>query len=189
VNCVITIEGKKGRQGWTTNTKTGPVKNFIKDLEAYYRGIYEHCLKCPICDPNEILLAFLKNRDARHNGLTSDLIIKMALKYEQNVKNVKREIVNDYVARAASTNIIINHSNRFTRNELLAAFKQSQLIGVFITPPGSPWIINMDNFEPKNFKHFNLIKGIICVIQSLGSIPDDDYEFDKLVGIAEVMDA
>ncbi len=82
----------------------GPVSSFLKDSEIYYRAIWKHVRACGRCDPAEVLRGFLANRDARHHGKTSTILIEMAEKYKRAMPDrVPDELVREYVIRSATS--------------------------------------------------------------------------------------
>ncbi len=82
----------------------GPVSSFLKDSEIYYRAVWKHVKQCRRCDPAEVLRGFLANRDARHRGQTSALLVTMAEKYRRAMPDrVPAELVREFVIRCASS--------------------------------------------------------------------------------------
>lgn len=106
VDCEITVPGADAGargNGAPKQTKVGPVSAFLKDSEHYYRAVFKHVKECGRCDPAEVLRGFLANRDARHRGQTSNLLIRMAEKYKRQFGDrVPDELVREFVVRGAT---------------------------------------------------------------------------------------
>lgn len=124
LDCTITVPGGGSGQGCLKHPKTGKVSELIRDLEAYYKAIYRHCLECRICDPNEVLKRFLENRDKptpnrRTTGTTTALLVNMAAKYVRNVPGTDVKWLREYLLRCDSLGIAIKHREALTQKELI----------------------------------------------------------------------
>lgn len=107
LDCVITIPGVDAGargNGAPKVSKTGPVRDFLKDSEHYYRAVWKHAKSCAVCAPAEILDGFLENRKERHFGQTSSLLVAMAEKYARSFPDrVPKALVREYVVRCMSS--------------------------------------------------------------------------------------
>lgn len=107
LDCVITIpgtdQGARGN-GAPKLTKVGPVHDFLKDSEHYYRAVWKHVKECGTCDPADVLRGFLANRDARQFGQTSTMLVEMAEKYRRHFgERIPEELVREFIIRSATS--------------------------------------------------------------------------------------
>lgn len=107
LDCTIVIPGVDAGvrgNGAPKVSKTGPVRDFLKDSEHYYRAVWMHVRGCGACDPKEVLDGFLENRKTRHFGQTSSLLVAMAEKYQKGFPlRIPNSLVREYVVRAMSS--------------------------------------------------------------------------------------
>lgn len=107
LDCTIVIPGVDAGvrgNGAPKVSKTGPVRDFLKDSEHYYRAVWRHVRGCGACDPKEVLDGFLENRKTRHFGQTSSLLVAMAEKYQKGFPlRIPNSLVREYVVRAMSS--------------------------------------------------------------------------------------
>ena len=84
LTCVITVKGHgrdKPQLGSLKNDQTRVVKDFIKGVDSYYRTVFNHVQSCHRCDPQEVLEAYLTDRNRpKFGGLTSAGLAKLALR-------------------------------------------------------------------------------------------------------------
>lgn len=103
MDCEIRVPGVNdgaAGNGAPSRTKVGPVSSFLKDSDHYYRAVWKHVKGCSRCDPAEVLRGFLANRDVRHRGETTTLLIEMAEKYRRAMPDrVPAELVREFVVR------------------------------------------------------------------------------------------
>lgn len=123
MDCIITIKGGAGR-GTLVKAKTGPVRDFVRDLDIYYDAVYNHCKTCQVCNPNEILRGFLSNRDTlKKKGKTTNLLVNMALRYERNVPKTDPVLISEFILRSQDQLTILKHAKRFSEEQILQAMR------------------------------------------------------------------
>lgn len=127
MNCVITIAGNGvGRYGRFKNDKTGPLKQFIVDNVHLYGKVFQHVKDCSICDPVQVLEAYLNRRrtDPKFKGITTDSLVKLALKYEKlfKKKNVVYDVkmVNEFIWRSWQIEYIPVYAPRLSLQEIVS---------------------------------------------------------------------
>jgi hypothetical protein len=131
LNCQLTIKGcgAGARNGKLVHDKTGPVSDFLRDNQYYYRTVQNHLIECKKCDPQEALEGFLQNRNSTKKfGQTSQTLILMALSYEKRfAQYVKEETIDEFVMRGLieAPECFINEELRLTDNQLLQALRWS----------------------------------------------------------------
>jgi len=187
MDCIITITGygssKKKRQGLTAKTKTGPVRDFIKDLESYYRGVYKHCVECDKCDRNEILRGFLANRMVRHEGFTSDLLAKYAFKYSK-LPGVDQSLVSELIWRTTfPSTFLLDHAQNLTTRQILQHVELNRSRGTLRVHTPLPY----KKKSPSKDDALRVINAAIQIYQAGGHIPQTIDDLDKLVSIALIL--
>jgi hypothetical protein len=104
MNCEIRVPRGPSSSGQRGADMVGPVSSFLKDSELYYSAVWKHIKVCGRCDPAEILRGFLANRDARHRGQTSTLLVEMAEKYGRAMPDrVPAGLVREFVIRGMTS--------------------------------------------------------------------------------------
>lgn len=104
MDCVISVPRDLSSNGQKRADVVGPVSSFLKDSEIYYRAVWKHSKSCDKCDPAEILRGFLANRDVRHRGQTTTLLVEMAEKYRRAMPGrVPAELVREYIIRSVTS--------------------------------------------------------------------------------------
>lgn len=153
LDCTITVPGGGSGQGCLKHPKTAKVSELIRDLEAYYKAIYKHCLECRTCDPNEVLKRFLERRDKPTSGRkttdTTALLVDMAAKYVKNVPGTDKKWLREYLLRCNSMRVAIKHRDALT---------QQELVDVVMRDFGRDWMrvaddIPEDDFLMKSVQH------------------------------------
>lgn len=147
LDCIITVKGKgRTQQGCLKNDKTGPLHSMIKDLEAYYKAAYEHCLTCKACDPNEVLKRFLENRDKPTSGRTttntSALLVNLAAKFVKKVPGTDPDWLHKYVVRCENIDSVVKHRKLLTHDQLVNAARKASYHG---------WLKLADEFTDDEF--------------------------------------
>lgn len=90
-----------------------PVRDFLRDSEFYYKAVERHLRGCLKCSPGEALEGFLKNREKRQGGSTSQTIIRLALRIKAaHTDRVPDRIVSNFVAGG-----MISATEEFHANE------------------------------------------------------------------------
>lgn len=192
MDCVITIKGygsgKRAKQGKTAKDKTGPVRDFIKDLESYYRGVYQHCVECDKCDKNEILRGFLTNRIVRHKGIASDLITKYALKYAK-FPGVDQDLVNEFLWRCQlPSTLLLNHAHRLTTRQILQHVELNRQNRTY----GGIRKINLHSYQlekvnPARDEAIRIINAAVQIYEAGGQIPTTIDQLEELVSVAFIL--
>ncbi len=73
------------------------MSRFIRDSEDYYKAVEKHLKECTVCDPEEALRGFLKNREERFDGKMSGLLLEMAKRYKRKFKDrIPDELVQSF---------------------------------------------------------------------------------------------
>ncbi len=107
IDCEIVVPGFDAGardDGAPKISKTGPLRDFLRDSDHYYRAVWKHARTCVVCDPAEILDGFLENRKKKHFGQTSSLLVSMAEKYRRKIPDrVPEAVVREYVIRSMSS--------------------------------------------------------------------------------------
>jgi hypothetical protein len=86
LDCVIKVK-VRNRSRRSFSVSEGPVSRFIRDSEDYYKAVEKHLRECTVCDPEEALRRFLKNREERFDGKMSGLLLEMAKRYKRRFKD------------------------------------------------------------------------------------------------------
>ena len=126
MNCVVTIEGNGvGRYGRFKADKTGPLKQFIVDNVFLYGKVFQHVKGCNVCNPVQILEHYLNRRrtDPKFDGVTTDTLVKLALKYEKffKAKNLPYDVkmVNEFIWRSWQIEHIPVYASRLSLQEIV----------------------------------------------------------------------
>jgi len=101
MNCILKVKGTPGgTHGKPRHDREGPVRDFVIDNQVFYRLVYNHVRQCELCDPTEVLRAYLARRMCKkHQDMTSDGLVKLALRYERLDRGVPRELVDEFIWR------------------------------------------------------------------------------------------
>jgi hypothetical protein len=207
MNCIITVEAR----GDLRKTKTGPVKDFIRDLTLYYEAVFDHCKSCKNCDPNEILRAFLKNRETPNKrGYTSGVLVKLAVKFLKSVPNTDPKLVREFLLRTDSFQTMIVNLKILSQLEILNILRNIyhdrtetsklahgtySLTGVRNTlerHPFDSFISELAVRTPRDKKGYDrsekllFVKATMVTFNKTG-IPTNNEEAFDLISVAEVM--
>lgn len=130
MNCVVTIEGNGvGRYGRFKIDKTGPLKQFIVDNVFLYGKVFNHVKTCQVCDPVQVLEAYLNRRRSvlKFDGITTGSLVKLALKYEKffKAKNLSYDVrmVNEFIWRSWDIQHAASYSPRLSLQEIVKHFR------------------------------------------------------------------
>lgn len=187
-DCVITVKGNgKGENGRFKLDKTGPVSQFMVDNTYLYPVVKKHVVACPHCDPTEVLRHYLRRRLVlpkfqpkpgqplwNVDGQLTGSLAKLALSYERmTAKNrpVPRELVNEFIWRTASVDMLVEHGPRLSVRELVSG---AELL-----------LKHSGGSRPKSVPAGSKLDLVLQLLQHHAK-PATEQEFEDLIAVAEV---
>lgn len=101
LDCVITVQGNGTGRGSPRRDRTGPVHEFLTDLQGYYRAVLKHVVPCETCSSNEVLRRYLERRMTvkKFRGMVSRGLRDLASQYEARDPSVERGLVDEFFLR------------------------------------------------------------------------------------------
>lgn len=101
-----------------------PVRGFLTDLSKYYTLVFQHVKECNKCDSNEVLRRMLNRRSElkRFSGVTSNGLVKLAVKYEGLKENPANSLlVDEFYVRCANWELTLQR--QLTDKQLIRALR------------------------------------------------------------------
>ncbi len=193
LDCVVYVRRNGTVRSGSKRDMASRVGDLIKGSEACYRAVINHAKKCSKCDPQEILEAYLNDRQRpKLGGLTSMGLVNLADRYAKFFPGrVKPETVQEFKWRIGKFSFLVRFEQELgAENMVRGAMMIHKAWADSRTPDGffeENIKREMDRSEVYHSKYYWLFETIAILAANGIKIPPNRDELLKIAVISEVM--
>jgi hypothetical protein len=205
LDCILTCKGHGqvggSHRGGTKADSTRPLREFISGSDTYYKMIFKHAKDCTKCDPEEILRAYLNDRQrAKFFGCTSKGLVQLAFKYmKQFPGKIRDDTFKEFMWRIGDPIYLDEYSVNLSPEQVLNGLKVT--FDFYVArrakdPTSQPISADIKNRWKNGHQvdidgpYKELIRAVATIYDAgIFDFPQDRQELEKLAVVCSVMNS